>query len=46
MDQKLLEKLNLKDCVVTADALNTQIDTTKKKNRLCIASERKSKINI
>lgn len=26
---KLLEKLNLKDCVVTADALNTQVDTIK-----------------
>ena len=26
---KLLEKLNLKNCVVTADALNTQVDTIK-----------------
>ena len=29
MGPKLLEKLNLKDCVVTADALNTQVDTIK-----------------
>lgn len=29
MGKKLLEKLNLKNCVVTADALNTQIDTIK-----------------
>lgn len=29
MGSKLLEKLNLKDCVVTADALNTQVDTIK-----------------
>ena len=29
MGPKLLEKLNLKNCVVTADALNTQVDTIK-----------------
>lgn len=29
MGSKLLEKLNLKDCIVTADALNTQVDTIK-----------------
>lgn len=29
MGPKLLEKLNLKDCVVTADVLNTQVDTIK-----------------
>ena len=29
MGPNLLEKLNLKDCVVTADALNTQVDTIK-----------------
>lgn len=29
MGPKLLEKLNLKGCVVTADALNTQVDTIK-----------------
>lgn len=29
MGPRLLEKLNLKDCVVTADALNTQVDTIK-----------------
>lgn len=29
MGPKLLGKLNLKDCVVTADALNTQVDTIK-----------------
>ncbi len=29
MRPKLLEKLNLKDCVVTADALNAQVDTIK-----------------
>ena len=29
MGPKLLEKLNLKDCVVTADALNTQVETIK-----------------
>ena len=29
MGPKLLKKLNLKNCVVTADALNTQVDTIK-----------------
>ena len=29
MGPKLLEKLNLNNCVVTADALNTQVDTIK-----------------
>lgn len=29
MGPKLLEKLNLKDCIVTADALNTQVETIK-----------------
>lgn len=29
MGPKLLEKLNLKNCIVTADALNTQVDTIK-----------------
>lgn len=29
MGPKLLEKLNLKGCVITADALNTQVDTIK-----------------
>lgn len=29
MGPKLLKKLNLKDCVVTADALNTQVETIK-----------------
>lgn len=29
MGPKLLEKLDLKDCVITADTLNTQVDTIK-----------------
>ena len=29
MGPKLLEKLNLKDCVITVDVLNTQVDTIK-----------------
>lgn len=29
MGPKLLEKLNLKNCIVTSDALNTQVDTIK-----------------